>query len=64
MIIPQMTLPEMIFGIVVLTAFATFAVTLAGVHLYVSLPPWRRATRATVATPADPALPEDHRAAA
>lgn len=64
MIIPQMTLPEAIFGILVLTAFAAFVVTLAGVHLYVSLPRRQPTARATVATRADPVLREDQAAAA
>ena len=64
MIIPQMTLPEVIFGILVLTAFAAFVVTLAGVHLYVSLPRRQRTARATVAVRAEPALRKDHAAAA
>jgi hypothetical protein len=42
MVDPSMTLPEMIFGGLVLACFAAFATTLAGVHLYVSLPPRRQ----------------------
>ena len=64
MIIPQMTLPEAIFGILVLTAFAAFVVTLAGVHLYVSLPRRQCTARATVAVRTEPALHNDHAAAA
>ena len=34
-----MTTPELIFGGIVLTGFATFAITLAGVHIYTILKP-------------------------
>ena len=33
---PHFTMPEIIFAILVVTCFVTFAITLAGVHLYVS----------------------------
>jgi hypothetical protein len=42
MTVPHWTLPEMFFGILVLTCFATFIVAVAGVHLYTILPRVRR----------------------
>jgi hypothetical protein len=39
---PHFTLPDLVFLGLVLACFAAFAVTLAGVHLYVTLPPRRR----------------------
>ena len=60
MIVPHMAFSEALFGILVLAAFAVFAGTLAGVHLYVSLPRRQRTMRATVAIRADTALRKDH----
>jgi hypothetical protein len=43
--IPPMTAPEVMFGVMVLVAFAAFVTTLAGVHLYVMLAPERSGAR-------------------
>jgi hypothetical protein len=48
MFIPPMTLPEMIFGGFVLTCFAAFVLSLAGVHLYVTMSPGRARGREAV----------------
>jgi len=42
MLPPTFTMPETIFVGLVLACFAAFIITLAGVHLYVSLSPRRR----------------------
>jgi hypothetical protein len=50
--VSSLSLPEVIFGVMVLVCFAAFAVTLASVHLYVSLAPRRRRAPERVAHPA------------
>jgi len=64
MIIPHMTLPEVIFIGFVLACFAAFIVTLAGVHLYVMMPARRRPERAMVAARAAAPPVRDHALAA
>lgn len=57
MIVPSMTLPEVIFGGLVLTSFAAFVITLAGVHLYVTLAPRREMPDRRAASPVAGASP-------
>jgi hypothetical protein len=58
MIVPPPSLPEMIFGVMVLTCFAAFALTLAGVHLYVRSAPRAARRPAPAQRPAAAAIDE------
>ncbi|HLZ82899.1 MAG TPA: hypothetical protein VKQ54_04985 [Caulobacteraceae bacterium] len=60
MTIPHMPLSEVIFLIFVLSCFAAFAFTLAGVHVYVNLAPVRQARSKTAASHPSSLARADH----